>query len=58
MALAGVSYTVGREASSQYSEESGGRLAPNDVLARYQFQVRRSCSVQYDLYTTVQYIAC
>lgn len=60
MALAGVSYTVGREASSQYSEESGGRLAPNDVLARYQFQVRRSCSVHYSYSyeRTVQYIAC
>ena len=38
MAAAGVTHTVGREASEQYGEETGGRLAPNDVLARYQFQ--------------------
>lgn len=38
MAGAGVTHTVGRESSAQYGEETGGRLAPNDVLARYQFQ--------------------
>jgi|EP01047_Picozoa_sp_COSAG01_P052264 flavin-dependent dehydrogenase len=44
MAAAGVSYVVGRESKSQYGEESGGRMAPNDVLARYQFQVSETCS--------------
>jgi hypothetical protein len=39
MALAGVSYTVGRESTAQYGEESAGRMAPNDVLSRYQFHV-------------------
>lgn len=40
MASAGVSYIVGRESQQEYGEVDAGRLAPNNVLSRYQFQQR------------------
>jgi hypothetical protein len=38
MAMANVSFTVGREARVQFNETDAGRLEPNNVLSRYQFQ--------------------
>lgn len=38
MAAAGVRFVVGREGRARFGEESSGRMAPNFVLSRYQFQ--------------------